>query len=58
MGLVNTTFVKTLVDALTKIITLLDKITGGLGGFASSISKITLIFAAFKGGQLIFNKFA
>ena len=58
MGIIESDFVKALVTGLTKLITTLDKATKGFGKFSGVISKLGLIFAVFKAGQVIYNKFA
>jgi hypothetical protein len=58
MGIIESDFVKALVTGLTKLVTTLDKATKGFGKFSGVISKLGLIFAVFKAGQVIYNKFA
>jgi len=51
-GILNSDLIKFFVDLLTKIMTTINNVTQGFNGFTSSFSKISVIFAAFKLGQV------
>jgi TP901 family phage tail tape measure protein len=57
MGIMNSGFVKFGIDALTKLLEIVNKATEGFGGFSSSILKIISIMGMFKLGKALFNKF-
>jgi hypothetical protein len=59
MGIMNSELVKQGVDILTKLLEVINKATDGLGenGFGGALTKIASIFAIFKLGMKIFNKF-
>jgi TP901 family phage tail tape measure protein len=56
MGIMNSDLVKTGVDILTKLLTIINKATGGLDGLGGSITKILGILTVFKIGKTIFEK--
>ena len=57
MGLANSDLIKGAITALTKIVTILDKMTSGVDGLANSLSKISLIFVVVKTGKTLLQKF-
>jgi hypothetical protein len=57
MGLANSDLIKSAITALTKIVTILDKMTSGVDGLANSLSKISLIFVVVKTGKTLLQKF-
>ena len=58
MGIMNSDAIKFGIDALTKILNVINNVTKGFGGFSGTISKLGLAFAAFKVGQLLVRKFS
>ena len=59
MGIMNSDLIKVGVDILTKFLEIINKATDGLGdkGFGGALMKIAGVFAIFKMGMKIFNKF-
>ena len=59
MGIMNSDLIKVGVDILTKFLEIINKATNGLGdkGFGGALMKIAGVFAIFKMGMKIFNKF-
>ena len=59
MGIMESDLVKFGVDILTKFLEIVNKATDGLGdkGFGGALMKIVGVFAIFKMGMKIFNKF-
>jgi hypothetical protein len=59
MGIMESDLVKTGVEILTKFLEIVNKATDGLGdkGFGGALMKIVGVFAIFKMGMKIFNKF-
>ena len=57
MGLANSDLIKGAITVLTKIVTILDKMTSGVDGLANSLSKISLIFVVVKTGKTLLQKF-
>lgn len=55
LSLANNDLIKFSVDALTKIITILNDLTNALGTTGSMVTKLALGFTAFKSGQVIFK---
>jgi TP901 family phage tail tape measure protein len=56
MGIMNSDFVKFAIDALTKILEVINKATSAFDGIFGSIVKIAGVLAIFKLGQALFNK--
>lgn len=56
-GILNSDLIKGFVDILTKVLTTINNVTKGFEGFGSSFSKISVLFAVFKAGQIIVQKF-
>lgn len=57
MGFLDNEAIKFVIDMLTKLITVLDKASQGLGGFGDTLLKVGMVFAVFKTGEAIYNKF-
>jgi hypothetical protein len=57
MGIANSDLLKFGVDVLTNLIEIINKATDGVNGFGGAISKIISVFAIFKLGSKIFEKF-
>jgi hypothetical protein len=57
MGIADDKLVKTGVDLLTNIITLLNKATSSFEGFGSAIGKIGILITSFKVGKILLEKF-
>ena len=58
MGIMNSDAIKFGIDILTKILNIINKVTEGFGGFTGTVSKLGLVFAAFKVGQKLVRKFS
>ena len=56
MGIMDSDLVKFGVDVLTKFLEVINKVTKGIGGWGSSISKIGGILTIFKIGKKLFEK--
>lgn len=56
MGIANSDLIKIAVDALTSLITAVNKLTAGLPGVGKSLANIGLAIGAFKIGKTTFNK--
>jgi hypothetical protein len=50
MGFLESDVIKGLVEALTRLITILDKASQGIEGFGGTISKLGMVFTVFKAG--------
>lgn len=57
MGFLESDVIKGLVEALTRLITILDKASQGIEGFGGTISKLGMVFTVFKAGQILYEKF-
>ena len=55
MSLANNTIVKVLVDALTKLLTGINKLTSWLPGITSGFAKLWITIKAFKLGKSFFD---
>jgi hypothetical protein len=58
MGIMNSDFVKTGVDILTKFLEIINKATSGIDGLGGSIVKILGIVAVFNIGKTLYEKFS
>lgn len=56
MGIANSDLVKFGVDALTKLLEIVNKATSAFGGFAGSLTKIGTVLTVFKVGKSLFQK--
>lgn len=56
MGIMNSEFVKTGIDILTKLLEIINKATSALDGFGGSLTKISTILTVFKVGKSLFSK--
>lgn len=56
MGITNSEAVKFLIDRLTDLISLVNKLTEGLTGIPKSLANIGIAFGAFKIGRGVFDK--
>lgn len=57
-GLLNQDILKFGIEVLTQILEFINKLTKGFGGLTGTISKLGLLFGAFKLGQKLLSKFA
>lgn len=57
MGIMDSDLVKMGVDILTKFLEIVNKVTQGIDGFGSGLSKVMSILTIFKMGMKIFEKF-
>ena len=57
MGFLDSEAIKFIIELLTKFISILDKASQGLGGLGDTLLKIGMVFAVFKTGEAIYNKF-
>lgn len=56
MGIADNTTIKLLIDALTQLLTMINKLTSGLPGMLSGLSKIMIAAGAMKLGKNLFDK--
>ena len=56
-GLMNSDFIKTAVDFLTKLLNAINKVTEGFGAFTGSLSKIGTMIAIFQTVKVVLLKF-
>jgi hypothetical protein len=57
MGILESDLVKVGVEILTKFLEIVNKATGTLGSFGNALTKVFSVFAFFKLGQKLFDKF-
>ena len=56
MGIMNSEFLKAGVDILTKLLTIINKVTTGFGSFSGAFSKIAVVITILKTAEALINK--